>query len=140
MIGMGLDDKSFVKYLGMAECHVVALKATSSAVDSVYGIFKEAAAAVELRDLDENTTKFLTVQKALDSKIKNTVAQLNCCKLPDAANVVSCIEAVSQQDAPSRALGQSDANPPPGRPQVTLNIESLRLRSLIGGAVFALWS
>ena len=96
-IEMGLDDKPITDYLehaaGLAGCHVVALKATSSAVDSVYDIFKEGDAAVELRDLDENTVKFLAAQKAIDRKLKATVAQLNCYKLADPAGVMSCVQA-----------------------------------------------
>jgi hypothetical protein len=100
-IDMGLDDKPIAKYLeeyaGLAGCHVVALKATSSVIDSVYDIFKEGDAAVELRGLDENTMKFLTAQTALDHKLKNTVAQLNCYKLPDAGEVVNCVHAAGQK-------------------------------------------
>jgi hypothetical protein len=99
-IEMGLDDKPITDYLehaaGLAGCHVVALKATSSVVDSVYDIFKEGDAAVELRDLDENTMKFLTAQKAIDRKLKATVAQLNCYKLADPAGVMSCVQAAGQ--------------------------------------------
>jgi hypothetical protein len=96
-IEMGLEDKPIAEYLekhaDLAGCHVVALKATSSAIDSVYDLFKEGDAAVELRDLDENTEKFLTAQKSLDAKLKSTVAQLNCYKLPNAGEAVNCIQA-----------------------------------------------
>ena len=99
-IEMGLDDKPIAQYLeqyaGLAGCHVVALKATSSVVDSVYDIFKEGDAAVELRDLDENTMKFLAAQKAIDRKLKATTAQLNCYKLANPAGVVSCVQAAGQ--------------------------------------------
>ncbi|MBZ5678812.1 MAG: hypothetical protein LAO24_01770 [Acidobacteriia bacterium] len=100
-IEMGLDDKPIAKYLedsvGLAGCHVVGIKATSSVIDSVYDIFKEGDAAVELRDLDDNTMKFLAAQKALDAKLKATTAQLNCYKLQDAASAVSCVQKVGQQ-------------------------------------------
>jgi hypothetical protein len=94
-IETALDDEPIKKYLeksaGLAGCHIVGLKATSSIVDSVYDIFKEGDAAVDLRQMDDNTMKFLAAQKALDAKLKATTAQLNCYKLTDAAQVVSCL-------------------------------------------------
>jgi len=97
----GLDDKPITEFLKAAGqfggCHIVALKATSSIIDSVYDVFKEGDAAVALRQMDDNTTKFLAAQKALDGKLKATTAQLNCYKLPDAANVVSCVQAAGKR-------------------------------------------
>ena len=99
-IETALDDEPIKKFLeksaSLAKCHVVGLKATSSIVDSVYDIFKEGDAAVELRQMDDNTLKFLAAQKALDGKLKATTAQLNCYKLPNAANVVSCVQAAGK--------------------------------------------
>ncbi len=93
-IETGLDDKRVADYLkSFGDCNVVGIKATSSIIDSVYDIFKEGDAAVELRQMDDNTMKFLTAQKALDAKLKATTAQLNCYKLPNAANVVRCVQA-----------------------------------------------
>ncbi len=96
-IDMGLDDKPIADYLekaaGMAGCHVVALKALDSAVESAEDIFKEGTAAEELRGMDENTMKFLTAQKALDRKLKATTAQLNCYKLLDPSAVAGCVGA-----------------------------------------------
>jgi hypothetical protein len=94
-IEMGLDDKPITDYLekaaGMAGCHVVALKALSSAVESAEDIFKEGNAAEELRGMDENTMKFLEAQKVLDRRLKATTAQLNCYKLQDPNAVVGCV-------------------------------------------------
>jgi hypothetical protein len=99
-IEMGLDDKPITDYLekaaGMADCHVVALKALSSAVESAEDIFKEGNAAEELRQMDDNTMKFLDAQKLLDQKLKATTAQLNCYKLQDPANVVNCAQKAGQ--------------------------------------------
>jgi hypothetical protein len=96
----GLDDKPITESLKAAGqfggCHIVALKATSSIIDSVYDIFKEGDAAVELHQMDDNTTKFLAAQKALDGKLKATTAQLNCYKLPDPTYVVSCVQAAGK--------------------------------------------
>ena len=72
---MGLDDKPITDYLekaaGMAGCHVVALKALSSSVESAEDIFKEGNAAEELRQMDDNTMKFLNAQKVLDQKLSD---------------------------------------------------------------------
>jgi hypothetical protein len=99
-IETALDDDAVKKYLaksaGLATCHIVGLKATSSIVDSVYDVFKEGDAAVALRQMDDNTMKFLAAQKALDRKLKATNAQLNCYKLPNADNVVSCVQAAGK--------------------------------------------
>jgi hypothetical protein len=96
-IETALDDRPIADYLKKAgDCNVVGLKATSSIIDSVYDIFKEGDAAVELRQMDDNTMKFLAAQKALDRKLKATTAQLNCYKLPDAANAVSCVQAAGK--------------------------------------------
>ncbi len=96
-IDMGLDDKPITDYLekvaGMTGCHVVAIKALSSAVESAEDIFKEGNAAEELRGMDENTMKFLEAQKVLDRKLKSTTAQLNCYKLADANAVMGCVRA-----------------------------------------------
>jgi hypothetical protein len=101
-IETALDDEPIKEFLkksaGLATCHVVGLKATSSIVDSVYDIFKEGDAAVALRQMDDNTMKFLAAQKTLDGKLKATTAQLNCYKLPDAANVVRCLQAGRESD------------------------------------------
>jgi hypothetical protein len=95
-IEMGLDDKPITDYLekaaGMAGCHVVALKALSSAVESAEDIFKEGNAAEQLRQMDDNTMKFLDAQKELAQKLKATTAQLNCYKMQDPANVVGCVQ------------------------------------------------
>jgi hypothetical protein len=95
-----LDDKKITDFLKAAGqfggCHIVAFKATSSIIESVEDIFKEGDAAVELRQMDDNTMKFLAAQKALDGKLKATIAQLNCYKLPDAANAVSCVQAAGK--------------------------------------------
>lgn len=103
VIGMALDDKHITDYLssdkiGMVTCHVAAIKATDSAIESALDIFKEGNAAEDLRRMDENTMKFLAAQKALDQKLKATTAQLNCYKLPDPASLVSCV----QQAGPSQ--------------------------------------
>ena len=91
-IETALDDKPVADYLkSFGDCNVVGIKATSSIIDSVYDIFKEGDAAVELRQMDDNTMKFLAAQKALDGKLKATTAQLNCYKLADAAQVMSCL-------------------------------------------------
>ena len=100
-IGMALDDKRITDYLGsdkigMVTCHVAAIKATSSAIDSALDIFKEGNAAEDLRRMDDNTMKFLGAQKELDRKLKATTAQLNCYKLPDPAGLVSCVQKAGQ--------------------------------------------
>jgi hypothetical protein len=99
-IDMGLDDKPITDYLekvaGMTGCHVVAIKALSSAVESAEDIFKEGNAAEELRGMDENTMKFLEAQKVLDRKLKATTAQLNCYKLADANAVMGCVRGAGQ--------------------------------------------
>ena len=99
-IEMGLDDKPITDYLekaaGMAGCHVVALKALSSAVESAEDIFKEGNAAEELRQMDDNTMKFLDAQKILAQKLKVTTAQLNCYKLQNSASVVGCVRHAGQ--------------------------------------------
>lgn len=100
-IGMALDDKRITDYLGsdkigMVTCHVAAIKATSSAIDSALDIFKEGNAAEDLRRMDDNTMKFLGAQKELDRKLKATTAQLNCYKLPDPASLVSCAQKTGQ--------------------------------------------
>lgn len=99
-IDMGLDDKPITDYLekaaGMAGCHVVALKALSSAVDSAEDILKEGNAAEELRQMDDNTMKFLDAQELLDQKLKATTGQLNCYKLQDPATAVNCVQKAGQ--------------------------------------------
>ena len=99
-IDMGLDDKPITDYLekaaGMAGCHVVALKALSSSVESAEDIFKEGNAAEELRQMDDNTMKFLNAQKVLDQKLRTTTTQLNCYKLQDPGNVLNCVQKAGQ--------------------------------------------
>jgi hypothetical protein len=93
---MGLDDDKVRAFLGLSECGAVTVQAASSAIDSVYDIFKEGDAAESLRRTDENTMQFLTAQQSLNRQIKRTVAQLNCYKIPDAAGVVSCLTTSGQ--------------------------------------------
>lgn len=93
---MGLDDDKIRSFLRLSECGAVTVQAASSAIDSVYDIFKEGDAAESLRRTDDNTVQFLTAQKSLDQQIKHTVAQLNCYKIPDAAGVVSCLDTAAR--------------------------------------------
>ncbi len=88
---MGLDDERIRSFLKLSECGAVTVQAASSAIDSVYDIFKEGDAAESLRRTDENTMQFLAAQQSLNRQIKRTVAQLNCYKIPDAAGVANCL-------------------------------------------------
>jgi hypothetical protein len=89
IIDMGLGDEKVQKILRLSPASAAFLKYGLSIEDSAYDILKEVKSAQQINQLNQNSEKFLQAQKALQQRIRGTVAQLNTYKVENPEGV-SC--------------------------------------------------
>jgi hypothetical protein len=80
IIDMGLGDEKVQKILRLSPASAAFLKYGLSIEDSAYDILKEVKSAQQINQLNQNSEKFLQAQKALQQRIRTTVAQLSTYK------------------------------------------------------------
>jgi hypothetical protein len=105
IIDMGLGDEKVQKILRLSPVSAAFLKYGLSIEDSAYDILKEVKSAQQISQLNQNSEKFLQAQKALQQRIRGTVAQLNTYKAENPEGV-SC----SSQPAESGRARASSAS------------------------------
>jgi tetratricopeptide (TPR) repeat protein len=91
IVDIGLGDQGVQKYLRLSPASAQFLKYGLSIEDSAFDIMSEVYGAQQIKQLNQNSEKFLQAQKALQLRIRTTVAQLNTYKAenPEGVNCTS---------------------------------------------------
>ncbi len=91
-----IGDEDIQKKLGISEASD-AIKYGESIVDSSYDILSEVLAAQRIRQLEQNTERFLQEQQALQQRIQSTIARLNVARQTAPAGEASCSASMAKR-------------------------------------------
>jgi hypothetical protein len=106
IVDMGLGDKGVQKFFRLSPASAAFLKYGLSIEDSAFDILSEVYGAQQIKQLNENSEKFLQAQKALQQRIRATVAQLNTYKAENPEGAKCTSEAAESASVRSSAASK----------------------------------